>query len=159
MGLTSRGDGLEDEQRPRQLASRRRAADLSPVQDTMGPNGCFEVGHYSGRTNRGGGGVSRCWLSWQARVLLALHVGWVSIDCRSPAVHRVTSFTLATFRSLWTTLGQNHGHRNLHLRTLYNESIDTKLRIESPRRLQQISRLVVSVFFSSFLLFYTHIVS
>lgn len=25
-----------------------------------------------------------------------------------------------------------HGHRNLHLRTLYNKPIDTKLRIESP---------------------------
>lgn len=122
----------------------------------MGPNDCFEVGYFSGRTRievaaGGGGGVSRtaAGVSWRRVSRQARGFSW---HCTSgPSAHLIYTSYLAV-----ATLGRTHGHRNLHLRTLYNKPIDTKLRIESPRRLQQISRLVVFFFFFFSIILYTY---
>lgn len=155
MGLTSRGDELEEEQRPRQLASRRRAADLSPVRTQWGLMTVL-------RSAISQGGRELRWRGWRRGVLaeprqvspFAACPGrrGFSWHCTSgPSGHLIYTSYLAV-----ATLGRTHGHRNLHLRTLYNKPIDTKLRIESPRRLQQISRLVVFFFFFFSIILYTY---
>lgn len=123
----------------------------------MGPNDCFEVGYFSGRTP-----IEVARVAAAVGVLAEprqVSLGAVcpgrrgfSWHCTSgPSGHLIYTRYLAV-----AALGRTHGHRNLHLRTLYNKPIDTKLRIESPRRLQQISRLVVSFFFFFSIILYTY---
>lgn len=173
MGLTSRGAELEDEQRPRRRASRSRDALglQTSVEDTMGSNDCFwsrlllredAIGGGGGLVARGGGVAILNFGGGGGRMLCpgplgTAHLGkWAFTGALqryvgSPDLHqlacgrsgrlrdRLTDTELFTF-ALCTT-----------------KPIDTKLRIESPWRLQQISRLFVSVFFFFFsIILYTY---
>lgn len=180
MGLTSRGAELEDEQRPRQLASRSRAAlrwaaDLSAVQHTMSSNDCFEAGRYGGcdwRWRRGCDlNLGRCLVGPCAVLAVLAGRGPRSAGSLGTA-HWVREHSLAFFdgtsgpliyTSYLAVAADNFGTesrtQNASPSHFVQQTDRYKVEDRKPMKAAANIQALCVCFFSSFLLFYTHIVS